>query len=103
MSRLSKLGFIDTERARLPVRRRIRSRGVPTLMIGHEVACTHDELEASDLVRQFLGPNHLRVLGGEEPFQTTMNAIRLRDVTLAYLDCHAAVELDVNRTGDHYT
>lgn len=103
MSRLSKLGFIDTERTRLPVRRRIRSRGVPTALVGHEVACTHDVAEATDLVSQLFGRAQLKVLSTDEPFQTTLNAIRLRDVSMAYLDFHAATELEVASTGDHYT
>jgi AraC-like DNA-binding protein len=103
MTRLSKLGFIDTGRTAMPVRRRIRSRGVPTALQGHEVFCTDDPVEASDLVGQFLGPNELSVPDGEGPFQATMNAVRLRDVTLAYLDFHAATALVFARTGEHYT
>lgn len=103
MSRLSKLGFIDTERTRLPVRRRIRSRGVPTALLGHEVACTDDMAESTELVSQLFGRAQLRVLSEDEPFQTTFNAIRLRDVSMAYLDFHAPTELQVASTGDHYT
>ena len=60
MSRLSKLGFINTHRTKLPVRRRIRSRGVPTALQGHEVFCTDDAREASELVGQVLGATALQ-------------------------------------------
>lgn len=103
MSRLSKLGFIDVARTSLPVRRRIRSRGVPTALVGHEVFCTDDPEEASDLVGQVLGRNRLTVDAMTEKFQATMNAVRLRDVSLAYLDLHVATTLDFAATGDHYS
>jgi AraC-like DNA-binding protein len=101
--RLSKLGFIDAGRTRHPPRRRIRSRGVPTALVGHEIFCTDDPAEASELVGQFIGLNQLEVDTGEGPFQATMNGIRLRDVTLAYLDFHAATTLSFAKTGDHYS
>jgi AraC-like DNA-binding protein len=103
VARLSKLGFIDAGRTRHPPRRRIRSRGVPTALMGHEIFCTEDLAEATELVGQFLGVGHLEVNTGEGPFQATMNAVRLRDVTLAYLDFHAVTTLSVPKTGDHYS
>jgi AraC-like DNA-binding protein len=103
VTRLSKLGFIDARRTGGPPRRRIRSRGVPTALIGHEIFCTDDTDEASELVGQFLGANQLEVNTAEGPFQATMNGIRLRDVTLAYLDFHTATKLTFARTGDHYS
>ncbi|GAA0615147.1 AraC family transcriptional regulator [Sporichthya brevicatena] len=103
MGRLSKLGFIDTRRTGGPPRRRIRSRGVPTALIGHEIFCTDDPDEARELVGQFLGPSHLEINTAEGPFQATMNGIRLRDVTLAYLDFHTATKLTIGCTGDHYS
>ena len=103
MRRLSKLGFIDARRTGGPPRRRIRSRGVPTALVGHEIFCTDDPAEACELVGQFLGTNQLEVNTAEGPFQATMNGVRLRDVTLAYLDFHAATTLEFPKTGDHYS
>lgn len=104
MSRLSKLGFIDTQRTKTPVRRRIRSRGVPTALMGHEVFCTDHQAEASELVGKFLGRNHLTVHGNvDEMFQAVMHAIRLRDVTMGYLDFHVATTLEIPNTADVYT
>lgn len=104
MSRLSKLGFINTRRTRLPVRKRIRSRGVPTALSGHEVFCTDDSDEASELVSQLLGPTRLFVRATDpSAFQASLHAIRLRDVSLAHLDFHVGIAIDVPATGDHYT
>lgn len=104
MSRLSKLGFINTRRTRLPVRRRIRSRGVPTALQNHEVFCTDDAHEASELVGQVLGttvllpdPHHAK------EFLASLHAVRLRDVSFAHLDFQVGVVIDVPRSGDHYT
>lgn len=89
----------------MPVRRRIRSRGVPTALSGAEIFCTSDREEAETLAGYLLGAHRLAVLDGSttEPFQASLHAIRLRDVTLAYLDYHHAARLDFAATGDHYT
>lgn len=105
MTRLAKLGFINTSRTTMPVRRRIRSRGVPTALAGAEIFCTGDREEAETLAGYLLGQHRLAVLDGTttEPFQASMHAVRLRDVTLAHLDYHHAARLDFAATGDHYT
>jgi AraC-like DNA-binding protein len=104
VSRLSKLGFINTRRTHLPVRRRIRSRGVPTALAGHPVFCTEDPSEAGDLVGKVLGPTTLRPTNYDPAlFEASLHAVRLRDVSLAYLDFHIGVAIDVPSTGDHYT
>jgi AraC-like DNA-binding protein len=104
VSRLSKLGFINTRRTRLPVRQRIRSRGVPTALADHEVFRTDDRDEASDLVSKVLGPTSLHVRGNDPAaFHASLHAIRLRDVSLAHLDFHVGIAIDVPSTGDHYT
>lgn len=89
----------------MPVRRRIRSRGVPTALAGAEVFCTSDREEAETLAGYLLGPHRLTVLAGStsEPFQASLHAVRLRDVTLAYLDYQHAARLDFGATGEHYT
>ncbi len=104
MTRLSRLGFIDADRTRMPVRRRIRSRGVPTALQDHEVLCTDDPAEAADVVGDLLGPTRLMpVTTGAEPFQATLNAVRFLDVTMAYLDVHCPATMSVNPSVDAYT
>jgi len=104
MSRLSKLGFVNTRRTSLPVRRRIRSRGVPTALQGHEVFCTDDAHEAGELVGQVLGATVLHPEPAQaEDFLASLHAVRLRDVSFAHLDFQVGVALDVSRSGDHYT
>jgi AraC-like DNA-binding protein len=103
MSRLSKLGFINARRTRLPVRRRIRSRGVPTALQDHEIFCTDDPSEAGDLIGKVLGPTSLHTASDDGQFQASMHAVRLRDVSFAHLDFHVGVVLDIARSGDHYT
>lgn len=99
--RLSRLGFIDTRATDLPVRPRLRSRGIPPALEGREVFCTEDVAHASELIGAFLGHNHLTVdFTQENGFQAALNAIRLRGVTLAHLDFHAAVTLDIPTTDD---
>lgn len=104
MSRLSKLGFINTNRTSLPVRKRIRSRGVPTALADHEVFRTDDRDEACELVGKVLGPTRLYPQGLDPTgFQASLHAIRLRDVSFAHLDFHVGIAIDVASTGDHYT
>lgn len=42
MPRLSRLGFIDARRTMEPIRRRVRSRGVPPALESHEIFYTED-------------------------------------------------------------
>jgi len=96
--RLSRLGFIDARATDLPVKPRLRSRGIPPALEGREVFCTTDVREASELVGAFLGRNRLTVdFAQQDGFQAALNAIRVRGVTLAHLDFHAAVTLDIPR------
>lgn len=103
MSRLSRLGFIDTRRTLDPVRRRVRSRGVPPALEGHEVFYTEDPHEAAELIGKALGRNRLTVgeLGARD-FAASLHGVRLRDVSLLYLDLHVAVELDIAHSGNYY-
>lgn len=103
VSRLSRLGFIDTERTVSPVRPRVRSRGVPTALADREVFCGADPAAASRLVGQLLGPNHLTIHDNRDGFLASMNAIRLRDVTMAYVDFQVPTTLEFTATGNHYT
>lgn len=102
MSRLSRLGFINTQRTKEPVRNRLRSRGVPTALQDYEVLATDDAAHANDMVDAFLGPSKLKVPDPDQ-FVASLHAIRLRDVTLAHLDFHTAVNIEIEQTGDIYT
>jgi AraC-like DNA-binding protein len=96
-TRLSDLRFINTERTRMPVRKRLRSRGVPTALQNHEVLCTRDRREAMEAVSALLGRATLAIdLPARDEFQATLNAIRFLDVTMAYLDFRAPARLCVD-------
>lgn len=103
MSRLSRLGFIDTRRTTDPVRRRVRSRGVPPALEGREIFYTEDPGEASELIGKALAPNSL-TLGpvATTDFAASMNGVRFRDLSLLYLDLHVAATLDIARCGQYY-
>jgi AraC-like DNA-binding protein len=104
MSRLTFLRFINTERTRMPVRKRLRSRGVPTALQGHEVLCTRDQVEATEAVSAMLGTAMLSTSPtAQGNFQTTLNAIRFLDVTMAYLDFRAPTRLRVDQSADVFT
>ncbi len=96
MSQLSRLRFIDTERTRMPVRQRLRSRGVPNALQDHEVLCSDDVEAAEDAASALLGAARLRVAPGDRAeFQATLNAVQVRALTMAYLDFRAPATLSV--------
>jgi len=103
MTRLKNLGFINAERTRMPVRKRLRSRGVPTALQGYELLCTHSVAEATEAISALIGATSVSVASRDrDEFQTTLNAIRFLDVTMAFLDCRAATTLTVHRTADAF-
>ena len=88
MSRLARLGYIDVRRTTNPVRRKVRSRGVPPALANNEIFYTEDVKAASRLIAKTLGPLQLTV-GADEVagFAATMHGVRLRNVyTDKYLD-----------------
>lgn len=104
VARLSRLGFINVDRTRLPVRRRIRSRGIPNALQPHPVAYTESVAEAEVLTSQFLGPTLLDAHpDGVDVFQATFHAVRLIDVTMAYIDYCCATTMQVPHAADCYT
>lgn len=104
MPRLSRLRFINDDRTRLPVRQRIRSRGVPNALQDHPVACTSDLAEATDVASDLLGDLTIDPHpDGADAFLATMNAVRLVDVTMAYLDLACAATVRVPRSADCYS
>jgi len=103
LSRLSRLGFIDTRRTEDPVKRRVRSRGVPTALVGHEIFYTEDAEDASELIGRVLAPNSLTLgTSGAGGFAASMHGVRFRSVSLLYLDLHVAATLDIPKCGHYY-
>lgn len=95
---------MDTDRTRLPVRRRIRSRGVPNALQAHPVAYSTDVATAADVTSQLLGRARVSPARGQRrDFQCTLNAIQFLDVTMAYLDYAVATDVDVAQAADAYT
>jgi AraC-like DNA-binding protein len=86
-----------------PVRRRVRSRGVPPALDGHEIFYTEDPDEASELIGKTLAPNSL-TLGevGASGFAASLHGVRFREVSLLYLNLHVAVTLDMHKCGHYY-
>jgi len=102
MPRLSNLRYIDVRKTTVPVRRRIRSRGVPPALADREIFYSEDVPEASELIAAALAPNHLTTAGvGASGFAASMHGARLRDVSLLYLDLHVPVEMVTPLTGDY--
>lgn len=102
-TRLSFHRFINAERTRMPVRKRLRSRGVPTALQDHEVLCTRDRAEAVDAVSALLGNATLTIdPAAHEEFQATLNAIHFLDVTMAYLDFRAPTLLRVDCSAEAF-
>jgi AraC-like DNA-binding protein len=102
MPRLANLGYIDVRRTTDPVRRRIRSRGVPPALAGREIFYTEEVHEASHLIAKALSPNTLTTNGfGAADFAASLHGARLRDVSLLYLDLHVPVHLDMPVTAPY--
>ncbi|ULN37275.1 AraC family transcriptional regulator [Mycolicibacterium smegmatis] len=103
MSRLTRLGFIDIRRTSDPVRRKVRSRGVPPALADHEIFYTEDVREAARLVGRTLSPLTLTVDAADAGgFAATMHGVRLRNVSLLYLDLHVAAALDIPESGRYF-
>jgi AraC-like DNA-binding protein len=103
VSRLTKLGFIDARRTLHPVRRRIRSRGVPPALAGNEIFYTESAHEAAHLVGKALSPSTL-TLGemGAQRFAACLHGVRLRAVSLLHLDLGSAATIDVPAMGPYF-
>jgi AraC-like DNA-binding protein len=100
--RLSNLRYIDVRKTADPVRRRIRSRGVPPALADREIFYTEEVREAGDLIAEALAPNQLTVQAPDAAdFAASMHGARMRDVSLLYLDLHVATVLDFPHTGEY--
>ncbi|GAA2809527.1 AraC family transcriptional regulator [Mycobacterium crocinum] len=103
MSRLTRLGYIDVRRTSNPVRRKVRSRGVPPALAHNEIFYTEDVPEASRLIAKTLGPLSLTVAPNQvSGFAATMHGVRLRNVSMLYLDVHVAAAIDIPMLGPYY-
>lgn len=104
MSRLTRLGFIDVRRTSNPVRRRVRSRGIPPALEGHEIFYTEDTAEAAELLGRALSPCVLTPGDvGSQQFAVSLHGVRLRDISLLYVDLTVAATLDMPSTGPSFT
>ncbi|MBX6387633.1 MAG: AraC family transcriptional regulator [Frankia sp.] len=104
MARLSKLGFLDIDIRRTtdPVRRRVRSRGVPPALADREIFYTEDPHEASELLGRAFAPNRLTLREfAAAGFAATMHGARLREVSLLHVDLAVAVELEIAASGPY--
>lgn len=103
MSRLTPLGFIDVRRTSNPVRRKVRSRGVPPSLVDNEIFYTEDVAEAARLTGQVLAPLTLTVGAPDSAgFAATAHGVRLRNVSMLYLDLHVPCALDIPRLGAYF-
>lgn len=102
MSRLARLGFIDIRRTGQPVRRKVRSRGVPPALANNEIFYTENVREAASLVSRALAPCRINVHDDASPFAATMHGIRLRNVSMLYLDLHVRATLEIPSLGKYF-
>lgn len=104
MERLSRLRFMNVDRTREPVRRRIRPRGVPNALQEHLVIDSDDRDLAQDVTSQLLGQCQVIPVKAQlADFHCRLHAVQLLDVSMAYLDYSAATTVQVASSGDCYT
>lgn len=103
MERLGRFSYIDARKILNPVRRRIRSRGIPPALEGREVFYSEDAAETSQLVGKALSPNSLIIDEvGPTGFVASLHGACLRDISLLYLNLGAAATLEIPCTGDYF-
>ncbi|GFG55679.1 transcriptional regulator [Mycolicibacterium agri] len=102
MSRLTRLGFIDTRRTANPVRRKVRSRGVPPALANSEIFYTESVREAMALLGKALAPGRITVGDEADGFAATMHGVRFRNVSMLYLDLHVRARLEIPALGPYY-
>lgn len=103
MTRLSRLRFMDVDRTRSPVRRRIRPRGVPNALQGHPVAYTTEVSTATEVTSQLLGTAVVApVRGHRKDFHCALHAVSVLDVAMAYVDYGVPTDVTVAHAADAY-
>lgn len=81
----------------------MRARGIPPALAGHEIFYTEDVREASDLIGRALSPATLTPGGVDaQRFATSLHGVRLRNVSMLYIDFGAAATLDIPAMGPYY-
>lgn len=86
-----------------PVRRRVLSRGIPPALADHEIFYSEAPREAADLLGRALSPASLTVAQVDaHRFGASLHGVRLRDVSLLYLDLAVAADLDLPAVGPYY-
>ena len=104
MERLSRLRFMNVDRTREPVRRRIRPRGVPNALQDHAVIDTEDRPLAQEVTGQLLGDCELLPTKAQlDDFHCRRHAVQLLDVSMTYLDYAAETTIKVTSAADCYT
>lgn len=102
MSRLARMGFIDTRRTGDPVRRKVRSRGVPPALANNEIFYTESVREAGSLLSRALAPGWITLPEDGAGFAATMHGVRLRNVSMLYLDLHVRSTLEIPVLGRYF-
>ena len=103
MSRLTRLRFMQTDRTALPVRQRIRPRGVPNALQNHLIAETSEPGAATGIITDLLGAGVVQV--DEEmlgDFHCELHAISVLDVTIAHLNFEVPTALSITRSADAF-
>lgn len=99
-----RLRSINTKRLANPIPPRLKPRGVPPALADHHVYATTDVGDAERLGRQIFGRHRVTVLdAAPAAFLASMHAVRFRDLTMAYLDFGAGVQLTIQRLPDDYS
>jgi len=95
---------MNVDRTRLPVHRRIQSRGVPNALQAHPVVDSLDLAVATDVTSQLLGRCQVvPEVAALDLFHCRLNAVQLLDVTMAYLDYAVATTVRVSQSTDCFT
>ncbi len=102
MSRLARLGYIDTRRTGDPVRRKVRSRGVPPALANNEIFYTESVREAGSLLGRVLSPGRVTVREGTTGFAAEMHGVRLRNVSMLYLNLHVRSDVEIPLIGRYF-
>lgn len=103
MSRLTRLGFVDARRTTDPVRRKVRPRGVPPALADSEIFYTENVREASAMIARALAPTRITLdRNASSRFVASMYGVRLRDISMLYLDLTVSATVEVPVAGNYF-
>jgi AraC-like DNA-binding protein len=98
-----RLGFIDARRTSDPVRRKVRPRGVPPALAGSEIFYTEYVREASAMIARALAPTRITLDRNDSSrFAASMYGVRLRNVSMLYLDLTVAATVEIPEAGRYF-